>query len=124
MKRIQELGSDGLKKQGDELNEAIALNALPLPTSILAGLPHPNSTNSLHKVNIYRTGDAIMPNGLDLESWPTYAEFYDCPTKFIHVSVVLYPDQVVYLKKKKNVLTSRLLGHSSHTKFQQNFVPT
>lgn len=100
MKRTEELGPDGLTIEGNELAKAIAVNALPVPTSILTSVlkPHPNSIR-FNKVNIYRTGDPGLPIGLDLESWPTYAEVYDCPTKFVYVSCLRC--QTRYSKPRK-----------------------
>lgn len=92
-KRIQQLGPDGLKKKGDELAEAIALNAIPVPNSILKSVRKPNPSGiHFHDVKIYRTGDRneAKPVELKIDSWPMYAEVYDCRTRFIYVSLLSF----------------------------------
>lgn len=88
-KRIETLGPDGLKRKGDELELAIAANTRPVPDSVINSVPIANISDvQFQDVKIYRTNGVNdgVPSGLDLNSWPIYAEAYDCRTKFVYVS--------------------------------------
>lgn len=90
--RIAKLGPDGLKKKADELAKAIEINSRPVPDSLVTSVPFPKADNiNYFDVKIYRTGGANegKPSGLDLDSWPTYAEAYDCRTNYIYVSTTI-----------------------------------
>lgn len=86
--RIKDLGPKGLKKKADELANAIAYNSRPVPDAMLTSVPIPSALNFKYfDVKSYRSGNtAGQPSGLDLDSWPIYAEAYDCSTNFVYVS--------------------------------------
>lgn len=93
VKRLETLGPDGLRRKGEELAAAITYNSRPLPESIINSVPIATLNNTkFHDVKIYRTDgtDDELPSGLVINSWPIYAEAYDCRTKFVYVSRVAW----------------------------------
>ena len=83
----QELGSDGLETKANELAEAMTTNSIPPPENVLTEVPIPKTDGiHFHPSNIYQTGHTgDIPNGLDLNKWPVYAEAIDIHTNFVYV---------------------------------------
>lgn len=65
----------------------MANNVIPPPEEMLTDVPIPSTDGIFfHPSNIYRTGHSDeVPTGLDLNSWPVYAEAIDIHTNFVYV---------------------------------------
>lgn len=80
-----------MKKKADELAKAIKINSRPVPDSVLNSVASPDANLfEYFNVTVYRTGNANKgkPARLDLDSWPIYAEAYDCETNYIYVCIL------------------------------------
>lgn len=83
--RKNELGEEGLKQKGIELQNAMAENDRPPPIEMLISLPVP-STKSIvfHELDIIKKQDKNKK--IDLQYFPFYIEVYDLKSNFIYVT--------------------------------------
>ncbi|XP_037046641.1 uncharacterized protein C05D11.1-like [Bradysia coprophila] len=114
-KRKAKLGPEGLKKKAEELADAIAINSRPVPDSVITSVPVPSIGDiDFFDVEIYRTNDdnANQPEGLDLDSWPIYAEAYDCRTNYIYITITIFTGDVKPTLRPYLYLLLKLMAES------------
>lgn len=83
--QIAKLTAAGLKQKGTELEEAIAFNEKPPPTSMLTSVPIP-STESINFHEIVRSS-SLQCGDMDLSSTPVLTYFDHVNTNFVYVSI-------------------------------------
>ncbi|KAJ6640346.1 hypothetical protein Bhyg_13096, partial [Pseudolycoriella hygida] len=117
--RIKNLGPEGLKKKAKELAAATKLNSRPVPDALLNTIPSPSIEHvNFYDVDVYRTGDDGRKGdqiGLDINSWPMYAEAYDFRTEYVYILVTIDTNAIIqsyrpYIHLLLNVIDASPFG--------------
>lgn len=90
--QIAKLTAAGLKQKGTELEEAIAFNEKPPPTSMLTSVPIP-STESINFHEIVRSS-SLQCGDMDLSSTPVLTYFDHVNTNFVYMFVLMDTSKV------------------------------
>lgn len=86
--QIATLTEEGLKNKGQMLEEAIAFNEKPPPTSMLTSVPIP-SAESINFHEIKRFSSDTVNDKLILANTPIFTYFDHVNTNFVYVSLYL-----------------------------------
>lgn len=96
-KQREELGEKGLLLKEKFLADAMSTNEISCPDEMLTSIPVPSKEGmQFHPVEIYRSDDSknLNPTGLDLKSFPIFAEAYNIHTNFVYLTLSMNTDSL------------------------------
>lgn len=98
-KRCKELGEEGLKKKGEELENAIKENDQPPPLKMLTSLPVPSTKSiNFHSLEIFKKGEKT--DKVALNEFPFYIEAYNIKTNFTYVCLTFDSSELTIEMRK------------------------
>ncbi|KAK9870443.1 hypothetical protein WA026_008009 [Henosepilachna vigintioctopunctata] len=88
-KQIEDLGTEGLKRKGAELEKAIEFNDREPPKDMLVSVDIPGLKSvNFHNITRYKS-DSLNKKILDLSDTPVFTYFDDVNSNFVHIFALL-----------------------------------